>query len=46
AMLPAETAENSILFPAAELLNGLEFGAAQTMTDPLRAELMARFKAA
>ena len=46
AMLPAETAENPILFPAAELLNGLEFGAAQTMTDPLRAELMARFKAA
>ena len=35
-----------ILHPAAELMNGLEFGAAQTLTDPIRAELMARFKSA
>ena len=46
AMLPADTANNKILFPAAELMNGLEFGAAQTLTDPLRAELIARFKSA
>ncbi len=46
AMLPADTANNSILFPAQELLNGLEFGAAQTLTDPIRAELIARFKSA
>jgi spermidine/putrescine transport system substrate-binding protein len=46
AMLPADTADNQILFPAAELMNGLEFGAAQTLTDPIRAELIARFKSA
>jgi spermidine/putrescine transport system substrate-binding protein len=46
AMLPADTANNEILFPAAELLNGLEFGAAQTLTDPIRAEVIARFKSA
>jgi spermidine/putrescine transport system substrate-binding protein len=45
-MLPADTANNEILFPAAELLNGLEFGAAQTLTDPIRAEVIARFKSA
>ncbi len=44
AMLPADTANNPILFPAAELMNGLEFGAAQTLTDPTRAELIASFK--
>ena len=46
AMLPADTANNEILFPAAELMNGLEFGAAQTLTDPIRAEVIARFKSA
>ncbi len=46
AMLPADTANNKILFPAVELMNGLEFGAAQTLTDPGRAELIARFKSA
>ena len=46
AMLPADTADNPILFPAQELLDGLEFGAAQTLTDPGRAELLARFKSA
>ncbi|MFQ5983359.1 MAG: spermidine/putrescine ABC transporter substrate-binding protein, partial [Woeseiaceae bacterium] len=35
-----------ILYPAAELLNALEFGAAATLTDPLRAEILARFKSA
>ena len=30
----------------ADLLNALEFGAAATLTDPNRAELMARFKSA
>jgi spermidine/putrescine transport system substrate-binding protein len=35
-----------ILFPAQELLDPLEFGAAITLTDPNRAELMARFKSA
>jgi spermidine/putrescine transport system substrate-binding protein len=38
--------ENPILYPAAELLSPLEFGAAATLTDPLRAEIMARFKSA
>jgi len=38
--------EDPILYPAAELLAPLEFGAAVTLTDPARAELMARFKAA
>jgi spermidine/putrescine transport system substrate-binding protein len=46
AMLPASTADNPILFPAKELMDGLEFGAAQTLTDPIRAEVIARFKSA
>ncbi|MHA1548375.1 MAG: ABC transporter substrate-binding protein [Alphaproteobacteria bacterium] len=46
ALLPPETADNEILFPAAELMNGLEFGAAETLTDPFRAEVLARFKSA
>lgn len=46
ALLPKEMLEDPILYPAAELLNALEFGAAATLTDPLRAEIMARFKAA
>jgi len=46
ALLPASTASDPILFPAKELMNGLEFGAAQTLTDPTRAEVMARFKSA
>lgn len=44
ALLPKEVLENPILYPAAELLSPLEFGAAATLTDPGRAELMARFK--
>lgn len=46
ALLPVEVLNDPILYPAAELLNALEFGAAATLTDPARAELMARFKAA
>ncbi|TIX10257.1 MAG: spermidine/putrescine ABC transporter substrate-binding protein [Mesorhizobium sp.] len=46
ALLPKEVMDNPILYPAAELLKPLEFGAAATLTDPGRAELMARFKSA
>lgn len=46
ALLPAEMRENPILYPAADLLNALEFGAAVTLTNPERAEIMARFKSA
>ncbi len=45
-LLPEEILNDPILYPAAELLSALEFGAAQTLTDPNRAELMARFKSA
>ncbi len=45
-LLPKEILENPILYPAADLLSALEFGAAATLTSPLRAEIMARFKAA
>lgn len=46
ALLPAEVLNDPILYPAADLLDPLEFGAAATLTDPNRAELMARFKSA
>ena len=46
ALLPAEMRDSEILYPAAELLDALEFGAAVTLTNPERAEIMARFKAA
>ena len=46
ALLPKEVLDNPILYPAADLLTPLEFGAAATLTDPARAELMARFKSA
>ena len=46
ALLPQEVLTDPILYPAQELLSALEFGAAATLTDPLRAELMARFKSA
>lgn len=45
-LLPAEMRESEILYPAADLLNALEFGAAVTMTNPQRAEILARFKSA
>ncbi|MBD9527149.1 PotD/PotF family extracellular solute-binding protein [Paracoccus sp. PAR01] len=46
ALLPKEVLADPILYPAADLLNAQEFGAAATLTDPNRAELMARFKSA
>ena len=46
AMLTPERLADPILYPAADLLSALEFGAAATLTDPNRAELMARFKSA
>lgn len=46
ALLPKALLDNPIMYPAAEQLSPLEFGAAATLTSPLRAELMARFKAA
>lgn len=45
-LLPKELLEDPILYPAQELLTALEFGAAATLTDPNRAELLARFKSA
>ena len=45
-LLPQKVLEDPVLYPAADLLTNLEFGAAATLTDPLRAEIMARFKAA
>ena len=45
-LLPKETQENSIIYPAQEELSPLEFGAAVTLTSEARAELMARFKSA
>ncbi|MDQ2092434.1 ABC transporter substrate-binding protein [Marimonas arenosa] len=46
ALLPESLLNDPILYPAQELLSPLEFGAAVTLTDPNRAELMARFKSA
>lgn len=46
ALLPPEMLNDPIMYPAAELLNALEFGAAATLVDPNRAELIARFKSA
>jgi spermidine/putrescine transport system substrate-binding protein len=46
ALLPKSLLEDPILYPAKDLLSALEFGAAVTLTDPNRAELMARFKSA
>ena len=45
-LLPEKFTNNPILYPAAESLSVLEFGAAETLTNPARAELMARFKSA
>lgn len=46
ALLPKELLEDPILYPAAELLAPLEYGAAGLITSEARAELFARFKAA
>jgi len=45
-LLPKEVLNDPIIYPAAELLKPLEFGAAATFTNPARAEILARFKAA
>ncbi|CAB1081892.1 Spermidine/putrescine import ABC transporter substrate-binding protein PotD (TC 3.A.1.11.1) [Olavius algarvensis Delta 1 endosymbiont] len=45
-LLPKEMLEDPIMYPAKKLLDPLEFGAAATLTSPLRAEVMARFKSA
>jgi spermidine/putrescine transport system substrate-binding protein len=45
-LLPEEILASPILYPAQDLLTPLEFGAAASLTDPNRAEIMARFKAA
>ena len=45
-LVPQAMLDNPILYPAKEALAPLEFGAAETLTNPLRAEIMARFKAA
>ena len=44
--IPEDLKNDPIIFPAQDLLSPLEFGAAVTLTDPNRAELMARFKSA
>lgn len=46
ALLPPEITSNKIVYPDEASLTPLEFGAAVTLTDPARAELMARFKSA
>ena len=45
-LLPKELLDDPIMYPAAELRAPLEFGAAATLTNPARAEIMARFKSA
>jgi len=46
ALLPAELLQDPILYPAADLLAPLEFGATGLITNEARAELFARFKSA
>ncbi len=45
ALLPTNVTSNKIVYPEEASLTPLEFGAAVTLTDPSRAEVMARFKA-
>ena len=45
-LLPKAMMDDPVMYPAKELLDPLEFGAAATLTSPLRAEVMARFKSA
>ena len=45
-LLPTELLEDPILYPSAELLAPLEYGAAGLITNEARAELFARFKSA
>ncbi|MBD1550769.1 ABC transporter substrate-binding protein [Pseudomonas typographi] len=44
-LLPTELLNDPIMYPAAEALSPLEYGAAATLTSPRRAEIMARLKA-
>ncbi|MGV8938856.1 MAG: polyamine ABC transporter substrate-binding protein [Allorhizobium sp.] len=46
ALLPQEITRNRIVYPDDAALTPLEFAAAVTLTDPGRADVMARFKAA
>jgi spermidine/putrescine transport system substrate-binding protein len=46
AVLPKEVTSNLIVYPDEASLTSQEFGAAVTLTDPGRAEVMARFKSA
>lgn len=46
ALLPEADTSNRIIYPDEASLTPLEFGAAATLTDPGRAEVMARFKSA
>jgi spermidine/putrescine transport system substrate-binding protein len=46
ALLPQDVTSNLIVYPDEASLTPLEFGAAVTLTDPNRAEVMARFKSA
>jgi spermidine/putrescine transport system substrate-binding protein len=46
ALLPKDVTSNLIVYPDEAALTPLEFGAAVTLTDPGRAEVMARFKSA
>lgn len=46
ALLPKDITANKIVYPDEAALTPLEFGAAVTLTDPGRAEVMARFKSA
>jgi len=45
-LLPKDVTSNLIVYPDEASLTPLEFGAAVTLTDPARAEVMARFKSA
>jgi len=45
-LLPRELVENRISYPDDNSLNVLEFGAAVTLTDPNRREIMERFRSA
>ena len=42
-LLPPDILADPIMFPAAELLHPLEFAAAASLTNPRRAQIMARF---
>lgn len=45
-LLPESMLNDPVMYPSEEALSPLEFGAAATLTDPLRAEIIARFKSA